>query len=78
MVNQGLVLDVTIDVILGLLAFSFVRWVGATIADGMGFLGVLLFVPFYVIALIIGVYFVVQGLGKLVEDIVRQELARRN
>ncbi len=78
MVNQGLVLEVTRDVVIGILAFSLIRWFGAAIADPFGFFGTFLFFPFYVAALVVGVYFVVRGLGNLIEDIVRQEITHRS
>ncbi|WP_227374647.1 hypothetical protein [Haladaptatus halobius] len=70
--------EVTIDAAVGVLAFSFIRWVGAAISALFEGIGIVLFVPFYVVSLVVGAYFVVRRLSKLVEDIVRRELSRHS
>ncbi|WP_227353476.1 hypothetical protein [Haladaptatus salinisoli] len=55
-----------------------VRWLGAAVSAQFGEIGIVLFVPFYVVSLVAGAYFVVCGLGKLVEDVVRREITHRS
>ncbi|WP_458187436.1 hypothetical protein [Haladaptatus sp. NG-WS-4] len=77
MVNSNLLWAVTIDVVLGVLAFSFGQWLGAAVTGAFGFVGLLLYGLVYLVSVAIGVYLVVRGLGTLVEDIVRHEIIHR-
>lgn len=65
------------DVVLGLLAFA----VGSILASFAGATfdlpGLVLSTLIYLVSLVVGVYLVVRGLGKLVEDIVRHEVTNR-
>ncbi|WP_266078802.1 hypothetical protein [Haladaptatus caseinilyticus] len=77
MVGNDLLRDVTVNIATGILIFSFGRWVGATIAGAINGFGIVVFALFYISSLLIGVYFIVRGLGELVEDIVRDEITHR-
>lgn len=67
----------TVEIALGILIFSFGRWLGATVAEVIDGFGIVVFALFYIISLFIGVYFIVRGLGELVEDIVRSEIVQQ-
>ncbi len=73
---DGLLREVTIDIVLGLLAIYLGHILGVLVAGAFGFLGAILYIIFALASLVGGVYLIVRGFGKLVEDIVRAEVAR--
>lgn len=77
MVDDELLWDVTIDVVLGVVAISAGQVLGGIAASAFGFLGIILYALFALLSLVIGVYLVVRGAGKLVEEIVRREVTHR-
>ncbi|WP_231185516.1 hypothetical protein [Haladaptatus sp. DYF46] len=76
MVDDELLWDVTIDVVLGVVAISVGQVLGGIAASAFGFLGIILYAVFALASLVIGVYLVVRGAGKLVEEIVWREVRR--
>jgi hypothetical protein len=77
MVNDELLWEVTTDVVLGVVAISVGQVLGGIAASAFGFLGILLYALFALASLVIGVYLVVRGAGKLVEETVRREVRHR-
>jgi len=77
MVDEELLWDVTIDVVLGVVAISVGQVLGGIAASAFGFFGIILYALFALASLVIGVYLIVRGAGKLVEETVRREVTHR-
>ncbi|WP_423743962.1 hypothetical protein V5735_13300 (plasmid) [Haladaptatus sp. SPP-AMP-3] len=77
MVNDELLWEVTTDIVLGIVAVLLGQALGGIAASVFGFLGILLYALFALGSLIVGVFLVVRGFGKLVEETVRREVRYR-
>ncbi|KZN25407.1 hypothetical protein A4G99_02615 [Haladaptatus sp. R4] len=77
MVNDGLLWEVTVNIVLGLLAMFLGRTLGVFVMGAFGFLGTVVFALLALASLVGGVYLIVRGLAILVEEIVQVEITNR-